>query len=79
MSPDPGSTEDREPEADPGSVADAELVGASDPGVDASYAASLSRREVERIEGEQAPEAPGASGASSPSIRSTSRRLSSAA
>ncbi len=60
MSPDPGSTEDREPEADPGSVADAELVGASDPGVDASYAALLSRREVERIEGDEAPEAPGA-------------------
>ena len=60
MSPDPGSTEDREPEVDPGSAADAELVGAADPGVDASYAARLSRREVGRIEGDEAPEAPGA-------------------
>jgi putative peptidoglycan lipid II flippase len=55
-----GSADDREPDQDPGSAADAELVGASDPGVDASYAALLGRREVERIEGEGPEEAPGA-------------------
>ncbi len=60
MSPGSGSADDREPDQDPGSVADAELVGASDPGVDASYAALLSRREVEKIEGEGPEEAPGA-------------------
>lgn len=60
MSPGSGSADDREPDQDPGSAADAELVGASDPGVDASYAALLSRREVEKIEGEGPEEAPGA-------------------
>ncbi|MFM9164402.1 MAG: murein biosynthesis integral membrane protein MurJ [Solirubrobacterales bacterium] len=60
MSPGSGSADDREPDQDPGAAADAELVGASDPGVDASYAALLSRREVERIEGEGPEEAPGA-------------------
>lgn len=60
MSPGSGSADDREPDQDPGSVADAELVGASDPGVDATYAARLSRREVEKIEGEGPEEAPGA-------------------
>ena len=60
MSPGSGSADGREPDKDPGSAADAELVGASDPGVDASYAALLSRREVERIEGEGPEEAPGA-------------------
>ena len=60
MSPGSGSADDRKPDQDPGSAADAELVGASDPGVDASYAALLSRREVEKIEGEGPEEAPGA-------------------
>ena len=60
MSPGPGSPERPEPEGDPGSVADAELVGGADPGVDAAFAANLARREAERIEGDQAPEAPGA-------------------
>ena len=60
MSSPPGSPERPEPEGDPGSVADAELVGATDPGVDASYAALLARRETEKIEGHEAPEAPGA-------------------
>lgn len=60
MSPGSGSADDREPDQDPGAAADAELVGASDPGVDASYAALLSRREVERIEGEGPEEVPGA-------------------
>ncbi len=60
MSTGSGSADDREPDQDPGSAADAELVGASDPGVDASYAALLGRREVERIEGEGPEEAPGA-------------------
>jgi len=60
VSPGSGSADDRKPDQDPGSAADAELVGASDPGVDASYAALLSRREVEKIEGEGPEEAPGA-------------------
>ncbi len=60
MSTRSGSADDRKPDQDPGSAADAELVGASDPGVDASYAALLARREVERIEGEGPEEAPGA-------------------
>lgn len=60
MSPRAGSSERPEPEGDPGSAADAEIVGATDPAVDAAFAANLGRREAERIEGQEAPAAPGA-------------------